>query len=221
MKKHYLTPLVLVLFMVIALGWFIGSSTSDEVVESQDAPVATPGSAVSPSGRSAGAHPLGSTGLLAAHEPQVAFTPDGKNVTPSFHVEMEALKESLEETPADTTALLRMARLKQDGHQTEEAIAYYERYLDLRPEGRQAWLDLARSYGQMARWAEALTATQALLRHFPEDPAGLYNLGAIHANMGNSVEARTAWERVVGQDRDVEMRAMAEGALKRLSSMHP
>lgn len=221
MKKHYLTPILLLLFVVIAVGWFIGSTGPEAAIEHAVGSGGTQAPPINTTSRSRSARPLGSSGLLATHEPQVAFTPDGENVTPSFHVEMEALKEGLDVTPEDTTALIRMARLKQDGHQTEEAISYYKRYLDLRPEGRQAWLDLARGYGEMQRWPEALEATQAMLRHFPDDPAGLYNLGAIYANTSRTDKARTAWERVVNQDRDAEMKAKAEGALKRLSSTHP
>ena len=155
------------------------------------------------------------------HEPSAAFTPDGRNVAPSLHVEMEALRERVATAPEDTTALLRLARLKHDGHQTDEAIDYYRRYLALRPEARQAWLDLAQCYGEQARWADALEATRQMLDRFPDDPAALYNLGAIHANTGRPDEARAAWQRVTRQDRDPAMKTKAEAALQRLASMQP
>lgn len=216
MKSSYLTPGLLVLVLLIALGWFIAAPAS------QDGPVVSPqASASTPAAVSSQRRPVRSSPFLASHEQAPAFTPDGENVAPSFHVEMEMLNKRLDASPQDTTALLRMARLKQDGHETEEAIAYYRRYLALRPGARQAWLDLTQCLGTLAQWDEALEATQTLLDRFPDDPAALYNLGAIYANTSRFDEARATWQRVTRQDADEQMKTMAEGALQRLPAAHP
>lgn len=217
MQKHYLTLGILVIFLMIAAGWFVWTPSPKEP------PVAgTPGVMPPPSSRG-GRAPVSfsASPFLATHEQRATFIPDGENVAPSFHVEMEGLKERLDAAPQDTTTLIRMARLKQDGHQTEEAVDYYRRYLALHPEGRQAWLDLALGYGTLGRWPDALEAAQAMLDHFPDDPAGLYNLGAIYANTGRFAEARAAWERAAEQDRHPEMKARADDALQRLAALHP
>lgn len=218
MRTHYVTPGLLAFFLLSAMGWFIwNASSNQEQAEGTEGIAPQPAVAVG-SGRAARS---GASPFLATHEQGVAFTPDGENVAPSFHIEMEALKKRLETAPQDTTALIRLARLKQDGHQTEEAAAYYRRYLDARSDGRQAWLDLARCYAELARWQEALEATQTMLRRFPDDPAALYNLGAIYANTSRPDEARTTWQRVTRQERNPEMKAMAASALRRLDTIHP
>jgi len=219
MRTPYLTPGLLGLFLLIALGWFFWKPSLRE------ASVAVTGRAPAQAEGTATGNPpiaFGTSPFLTTHEQSTAFVPDGDNIAPSFHVEMEALKKRLAETPRDTTALIRLARLKQDGHQIEEAVTLYRRYLDLHPAGRQAWLDLTRCYGELERWPEALVATQSLLRQYPDDPSALYNLGAIYANTGRSGEARTTWERVAGQDGHPTMKTMAQEALRRLATMqHP
>lgn len=159
--------------------------------------------------------------FLAAHEQNLAFEPSAENIAPSFHVETEALRQQLEANPQDTTALLRMARLKQDGHREEEAVQYYRRYLALQPERRAAWLDLIQVYGALQRWDDAREAVAQMLDRFPDDPAALYNLGAIHANTGRFEEARATWQRVARQGADPAMQAMASQALGRLDTMRP
>ncbi len=219
MLKSYLTPGLLALFLLGAVAWFVWKPSSDS----------SPQAVVEDANPHAGAPAVGGGGplvsgrspFLTTHEPSAAFTPDADNIAPSFHVALEALRRNLEKAPQDTTLLLRMARLMQDGHKTEEAAAYYRRYLALHPQGRQAWLDLAQCYGALERWDEALATTQDLLQRFPDDPAGLYNLGAVYANTGRIEEARAAWQRVVAQARNPEMKTMAQSALKRLTTLYP
>ena len=214
MRTPYLTPLLLAGFLLLAGAWFFLQPAAPEPAATTPPPAAAPARTGSPTS-------FGRTPFLTTHEPAPAVAPDAANVAPSFHVEMEDLKRRLDAAPEDTAALLRLARLKQDGHQTDEAIAYYRRYLARAPDARQAWLDLAQSLGQLERWDEALEATEALLERFPNDPAGLYNLGAVHANAGRPAEARAVWERVAAQDGDATLRAMAASALQRLGPPHP
>lgn len=221
LQSPYGTPAILALFLVGAVAIFFWQG-SDETVLETPAVAAAPHTEATPSATPA-ARPAARSNspFLTTHEQSTAFTPDGENLAPSFHVEMEALRRTLDESPQDTTALIRMARLLHDGHKTEEAITYYQRYLEQHPQGRQAWLDLARSYGELGQWDAALTATQNMLTHFPENPSALYNLGAIYANTSRPDEARTTWQRVAAQSKDPAMKTKAEAALKRLDTMHP
>jgi len=111
--------------------------------------------------------------------------------------------------------MLKLARLLQDGHQTEQAVIEYRRYLRLVPGSREGWLDLAKAYGVLRNWPDALSATDSLLVHFPDDPSGLYNRGAVLANLGRMAEAREMWRKVEQQDVDPQMKKMAELAISR------
>jgi tetratricopeptide (TPR) repeat protein len=148
-----------------------------------------------------------------------AVTPSAENVDPAFHARLMTLRQRVEESPADTTALLELAHFQQDGHQLEDAAATYERLLALVPDHRQAHLDLALVYAQSGRMDDARRVTEDLLARRPDDPAGLYNLGAIHANAGAYDEARRAWTRVVEQNRDATLAAQARSSLAQLDAL--
>lgn len=222
LQSPYGTPAILAIFLIGAIAVFLWQGSDEATPEVSAAATTAPHTGAMPSAtQAARPAPKGNSPFLTTHEQSTAFTPDGENLAPSFHVEMEALRRTLDESPEDTTALIRMARLLHDGHKTEEAIPYYRRYLDLHPEGQQAWLDLARSYGERGQWTEALAATQDMLAHFPDHPSALYNLGAIYANTSRLDEARATWQRAAAQSQDPAMKAKVEAALKRLDTMHP
>lgn len=222
LQSPYGTPAILAIFLIGAIAVFLWQGSDEAVPEPSVATATSPHTEAMPSAtQAARSAPKGNSPFLTTHEQSTAFTPDGDNLAPSFHVEMEALRRTLDASPEDTTALIRMARLLHDGHKTEAAITYYQRYLDLHPQGQQAWLDLARSYGELEQWDAALTATQDMLTHFPDNAAALYNLGAIYANTSRLQDARTTWQRVAAQSQDPAMKTKAEVALKRLDTMHP
>ena len=146
------------------------------------------------------------------------FLPDASNVTRSATEQLEALRSQVTAAPTDTMHMVRLARMLRNAHQADEACTYYVRYLALRPANRQAWLDLAQSLGELNRWQEAQEATETMLTHYPNDPTGLYNLGAIHANQAQIDEARQIWARVSSQTADLAVAEKAETSLNRLTS---
>ena len=146
------------------------------------------------------------------------FSPDASNVSRSATEQLESLRIRVTLSPDDTMHVVRLARMLRDAHQVDEATTYYSQYLTLRPSNRQAWLDFAQSLGELNQWEDAEEATRTMLSHYPDDPAGLYNLGAIYANQGKIDEARLAWENVTSQSADTELAAMAQTSLGRLKS---
>ena len=146
-------------------------------------------------------------------------TPSAANVDPTFHTQLMVLRQQVDAAPSDTTLLLQLARLEQDAHQFAEAAATYERVLGLAPDHRQAYLDLALSYGQLGQWDEARDATERLIARDPDDPSALYNLGAIHANQGEADDARRLWTRVQQQSRDAQLAQQATASLARLDAL--
>ena len=141
--------------------------------------------------------------------------PSSDNVSHAVRLEISTLQQEVEESPQDTARVLRLARLLHDGHRLEEAASYYERYVALNGADRQAWLDLANCYAGLNKWHEALVATDALLQVVPGDLEATYNLGAIHANLGDSRRAREYWEQVA-RSGDTELSALARESLRRL-----
>ncbi|NNF58116.1 MAG: tetratricopeptide repeat protein [Rhodothermaceae bacterium] len=165
-------------------------------------------------GASPSSSPVPATLVVA---PEAA--PSSANVDPTFHAQLMALRQQVDAAPSDTTLLLQLARLEQDAHQFAEAASTYERVLTFAPDHRQAYLDLALSYGQLGQWGEARAATERLLARDPDDPSALYNLGAIHANQGEAADARRLWTRVQQQSRDAQLAQQAAASLARLDAL--
>ncbi len=159
--------------------------------------------------------PVGRSPFLASHEQQ-AKAPSKGDVDPSFHVSVEQLKSQVQDEPRNAEAVLQLARLLQDSHQLDSAATAYERYLSMNPLSREAWLDLAQVYGSLGEWPKALSACDSLLARYPDDPSGLYNKGAVFANLGIMHEATDLWEHVKNQTADPQMAKMAELALRRV-----
>jgi len=157
------------------------------------------------------------TPTAAAADTTVAPTAD--NVDPTIHARMMALRAEVEAAPADTAKLVQLARLEHDAHQFEASAATYERVIALAPTHRQAHLDLAQAWAAMGRWDDARQAMERMLDRFPDDPSGLYNLGAILANQGSYAEARPYWERVRAQTADAELARQAAASLEQLDAL--
>lgn len=148
---------------------------------------------------------------------QVAgFEPSAANVSSELMGRMHTLTARVESDPADTSALLELARLLHDAHKPRDAARYYARYTALNPANREAWLDLADSHGRAGDWPEARAAMQSLLELHPGDPAALYNLGVIELQLGDAAGARTWWEKAAGQTRDTATARRARDAIAQL-----
>jgi tetratricopeptide (TPR) repeat protein len=142
-------------------------------------------------------HPAaGPSTTSAVGSDAVETEPSGSNVSHAYRREEARLQQVLEEAPDDTTALVQLARFYQDGHQPEQAVPHYDRYTQLHPRNHQAWMDLTACFAELMQWDQALKALEAMLRIWPDDPAAMYNIGAIHANAGEFDAARTWWEKV-------------------------
>jgi tetratricopeptide (TPR) repeat protein len=145
-----------------------------------------------------------------------ASVPGRDNVAPSYHTREMQLRERLEVEPSDTAALGALGRLLQDGHRSAQAAALLERYAAIAPD-RQVLLDLAVAYEAASDLASAKRSIDRLLELFPDDPAGLYDRGAIEANLGNAAGARPWFDRAAAQTLDTVTAAAARAALARLN----
>ncbi len=145
--------------------------------------------------------------------------PSAENVDPVVHARLMTLRREVDEAPADTSLLLELARMEHDAHQFEAAVATYERLIAAAPAHRQAYLDVAQTLVSLGRWEDAAGAMQRLLDRYPEDPSGLYNLGAILANQGDYAAARPLWTRVAAQTTDADLARQAATSLTELERL--
>ena len=147
--------------------------------------------------------------------------PSAENVTHSYHIKVQQLTQKLESDPADSSAVLELARYLQDAHQLEQAINYYKRYLETDPSNLQAWLDLAQCFAQLKQWDDALHSTKTILEISPDFPPALYNLGALYANQNRYEEARAWWKKASTQQDNPDISTRATHSLLQLDKMRP
>lgn len=173
-----------------------------------------------PPGR-ASASPPRSGASAEAVDVLPASVPNRGNVSHGLRVEIAALEARLDSAPGDTAALARLGSLLGRAHQPAAAIPYLERYAAINPGNRELWLQLATSYGDLGNWGMALEVTMATLARWPDDPAAMYNAGAIHANRGDYELAESWWERVRVQGADSGLAELAVASLSRLPTSRP
>jgi tetratricopeptide (TPR) repeat protein len=169
------------------------------------------GSNISASEYFSGTHPKSGSG---SSSPSVA--PSAKNVSSSYYQQTEQLETYLANNPTDTTHILRLARLYQDGHQSDRAIVWYNRLIELQPRNQQIYLDLINSYGMASRWPDALKTTETLLAFAPGNEEAIYNKAAILANQGKFMEAKKLWSDLLRQTETPKIKDMTSKALAML-----
>ena len=190
-KKHFYSLYLVFGLLCFAGAWFVTQTPNPSVHSAQAVPVRS------------------SEGPIA---------PSALNVSKGTSQQLDALRRRVVNAPDDTTHIYRLARMLQNAHQTEEAMRNYRHYLAMRPQNRQAWLDYEQTLAEQKLWHEAQEAVETMLIHYPDDPSGLYNLGAIHANQSRIEEAESIWKRVAAQTIDSGVAEMAQTSLQRLKS---
>lgn len=147
-----------------------------------------------------------------------SVTPSADNVSDGYYHEIFVLEEALKVNPSDTTAMAKLGRLTQDGHDFEKARKAYSDYLALRPEGRQIWIDLTAVHAGLQDWTAAKRTLNQMLERFPGDETALYNLGALAANAGNLDAAREQWTTLLKTVKDPDLKARIQSSLQRLAA---
>jgi len=147
------------------------------------------------------------------HATVAGFEPSAANVSTELTGRLHALRNTVAADPADTTALLELARLLHDAHQPGEAVAYYTRYLEANPANREVWFDLADSEGRAGDWRKARVTMRTVLDRMPDDPAVQYNMGVIELQIGDAAAARGWLEKAAAQSADASVAERARAAL--------
>jgi len=145
--------------------------------------------------------------------------PDASNVSGSFTKKILDLETYLSSNPNDTTHIIMLARLYQDGHKPEKAVHMYQKVLSLHKTNPQLWLDLTNSYGMLGNWTAAAKTCEDMLVVFPENTSAMYNLGAIYANQGNKSAAIMWWNKVLQFEKnDAHVKHLAQQGLTKLAA---
>lgn len=131
--------------------------------------------------------------------------------------EKAALQEELNKNPNHAPILLRLAEIEQQEGHTDQAIAHLRQVLQDDPLNGDARLELGRALFDADDIVGAQKETEQLVRDHPTNVDGLYNLGAIHANLGRIDQAREYWKRAVAAGPATDSGQKARQGLEKLN----
>lgn len=215
MKKSYLVIIVLIAAAVAAVLLFApesGEQAQQPAAGQEGAP-------------QAGALPEGHPDISAMQQEGAgggmqqgdADGPNKSNVRKEFYEQLDALRKKVDANPKPSAADLRqLADLLVMSHRPQEAIPYYDRLAKADPKNIDVLLALASAHSQMKAYDKSLDVTKRILRIDPASTLAMYNLGAIHAQMGRKDDARKAWQKLIDGYPSSADAARANAALGKL-----
>lgn len=110
--------------------------------------------------------------------------------------EIESLEHELDHhDPENEEAMLRLANLYHDVRQFDNAIRYYNMYIERNPDNPDVKVDLGICYFEAGQPERAVETVENVTRDFPDHQLGAFNLGIIYLNLGEVEPANRYFER--------------------------
>jgi tetratricopeptide (TPR) repeat protein len=123
--------------------------------------------------------------------------PSKENVVPVYQEKVNQLKASVKKNPSNIAHIASLARLLMDGHQTSEAIQYFEQALTIQPKSDSLLFDLSVCYFNEKKYDKAMETTERILRFQKNNSKALYNKAMILATKGNTQEAEKTLKHLI------------------------
>ena len=128
--------------------------------------------------------------------------------TRDWRSERSLFEAELQTQPDNPIAHRAMALIEQRAGRYEAALAHVEQSKTLAPESwatnPSTWINLARSYVHIERWADALAAADTALRLEPDNVNALFLRALSAAKLGRSSEAQSDVRRLLELDEQHE-----------------
>ncbi len=116
----------------------------------------------------------------------------------SVHPLAEALLTSLKTDPKNAETLIKLGNLYYDHHVFPEAIEYFHRALEIRPNDVNARTDLGTSYWYAGFPEKAVAQYEQSLAVEPNHAQSLFNLGVVYLEgLKDPRRAIAAWEKLL------------------------
>ncbi|RPJ86515.1 MAG: tetratricopeptide repeat protein [Acidobacteria bacterium] len=126
------------------------------------------------------------------------------------------LSDALRKKPDHVPVLLRMAGLAAGRREFDAAVGHLRRAIKYEPNNTEVRLELGRILFEKGDPAGAIEQTEKALDQDRRNPDALYNLGAIHANLGNSRKAEQYWNQLIASSPASESGRRAKTMLAQL-----
>jgi len=141
---------------------------------------------------------------LLENAPEADLTPDVLNNLGAACISAKAfdraenyLKQAIEQRPAYAEAQKNLAVLYKDQKRDDEAVAAYEKYVDLRPTDIDTQHNFALYLTKLGRWEQAAGLLESLTQEITDVPILFFLLGQVETHNGNPEKAIAAIKRGV------------------------
>ncbi len=119
--------------------------------------------------------------------------------------EIERLEHDLDRhDPENEQTMLRLANLYHDIRQFDNAIGYYNQYIERNPNNSDVQVDLGICYFEAGQPERAVETVEKVTRDFPEHQLAAFNLGIIYLNLGEVEPANRYFQRAYELNPDNE-----------------
>ncbi len=132
--------------------------------------------------------------------------------------QINALENQIKNNPADTSAILDLAHLKNDAGMYQAAIVNYKQYLALVPRDPDARIDMGVCYYNLQDYNTAIKEMELAVKYDPKHQIGYLNLGIVNLTAGNMEKSQEWLKKAVELDPNSEYGKKAEELLKSHSS---
>ncbi len=140
-----------------------------------------------------------SSGSMAAPSAASGATPQvgSADTMEQVTLELNALKQALQEDPHDVKVLGRLGQLYMDAAMYEQAIQYYRQALAVQPGDAHLRTDMATSLLMMGNAVEALAELKDIVAGDPEHGKTWYWLGLAHVEAGEFEQGKAAFTKAL------------------------
>jgi cytochrome c-type biogenesis protein CcmH/NrfG len=145
----------------------------------------------------------------------------GANLTPQQKQEMlakaaEPMVKLLQQNPADTDTIVKVANLYYDSQEYSKAIEYYERALKLQPKNADVRTDMGTAYWYTGDADKALREFNRALKDKPNYASTLFNMGIVRwQGKMDPAGAVAAWQKLLDTNPTYPQRQQVQGLIDR------
>lgn len=121
------------------------------------------------------------------------------------------LLDAVTKNPNDVASLANLGNVYYDGEQYAEAIKYYQRALDVKPDYADVRTDLGTAYWYLGDADRALTEFKKSLKVRPNHPGTLFNMGIVEwQGKGDPAGAVNTWQQLLKENPNYAQRQQVE-----------
>ncbi|GEM_PF-387170 len=129
------------------------------------------------------------------HDPEQPAGMGGGEMEQAIMQEIERLEHELDHhDPENEEAMLQLANLYHDVRQFDNAIRYYNEYIERNPDNPDVRVDLGICYFEAGNPDQAVETVEQVRYDFPEHQLAAFNLGIIYLNLGEVEPANRNFE---------------------------